>query len=173
MHSLFKPRLKIILMAAFLTGAFTFASQAQVSTAKMEAVYIYNFTKYINWSGTGSDFIIGVIGDTPMLEEFKKSLAGKTVGNKRIVVKSVSIQDAGRCQMAYIPTTGSGSLNSVLKATNGKNVLVVTQEDLAEQGAGISFFTKSGKLKFKLNQSALKNAGLQTSSNLLSFATVI
>ena len=117
--------------------------------------------------------MIGVIGESKMLSELEKSLTGKSVGNKRIVVKSVSVQEAGRCQMAYVPNTSSAMLASILKATSGKNVLVVTQEDLATKGAGISFFTSNGKLKFKLNQSALQKAGLQTSNSLLSFATVI
>lgn len=173
MHFLLKTRFAVGLLVAVIALSFTSQANAQVSTAKMEAVYIYNFTKYINWSGPGNEFIIGVIGTSPMLDELKQSLAGKMVGNKRIVVKSVSVQDAGRCQMAYIPGTSSDKLPSVLKSTTGKNVLVVTQEDLAAKGAGISFFTQSGKLKFKLNQSALKNAGLQASNNLLSFATVL
>jgi hypothetical protein len=44
---------------------------------------------------------------------------------------------------------------------------------LAEQGACISFFMQNGKLKFKLNQAALRDSGLKTSENLLTFATVI
>ena len=154
-------------------GCIKFEAKAQVSSAKMEAVYLYNFTKYINWTAGGDKFTIGVIGSPEMKEELDKSLTGKKVGTKDIEIKDISVGQVTDCSIIYLGSSQSNSLSTVNTKIKGKNILLVAQDDLAEKGACISFFMQSGKLKFKLNQAALKDSGLKTSENLLTFATVI
>ena len=54
-------------------------SSVHAQQEKNYAVYaniIYRFTKYIDWPAEkkSGDFIIGVVGDTPLMEELKKVL---------------------------------------------------------------------------------------------------
>jgi hypothetical protein len=147
---------------------------AQGST-RMEAMYVYNFTKYISWgtSGNSEKFVIGILGEGEALEEFKNSLSGKKVANKTIEVKTINAAQVNECQMVYVPSKFSTELESLIQRVKGKATLLICQDDLAEKGAGISFYKQAGKLKFKVNTVSLKEAGLRTSENLLNYATVI
>src|SRR5688572_10003607 len=63
----------------------------QPSSYAIQANIIYHLTKYIDWPDNkkSGDFIIGVIGDTPLYDELKSFLIKKTVGNQKIIVKKI------------------------------------------------------------------------------------
>ncbi len=131
---------------------------------------MYNFTKYINWQrAAGQGHTIGVWEESEVATELQDNLKNK--GN--IVVKMISTAaEAKACEIVYLPKTKSAQL-SQLMADAGNDVLIVTEEDLAAQGASVSFVQDGSKLRFKINQGALDKAGLQASSSLLSLAILL
>lgn len=149
---------------------FLIEGQAQVSTRKLEAIYMYNFTKYINWQNAGGEgHTIGVWEESEVASELQANLKNKD----GIVVKVIkTAEEAKNCEIVYLPKTKSGKLNELMSAA-GNDVLIVTEEDLASQGASVSFVLDGSKLRFKINQSALSKAGLQASSSLLSLAILL
>ena len=150
--------------------AFATEGQSQVPTRKLEAIYMYNFTKYINWQrAAGKGHTIGVWEESEVATELQDNLKNK--GN--IVVKMISTAaEAKACEIVYLPKTKSAQL-SQLMADAGNDVLIVTEEDLAAKGASVSFVQDGSKLRFKINQGALDKAGLQASSSLLSLAILL
>src|SRR4051812_29283167 len=62
------------------------------NTYAIHANIIYRFTKYINWPDDkkSGDFIIGVVGETPLYEELKNFTSNKSVAGQPIVVKKFS-----------------------------------------------------------------------------------
>ena len=165
---------RVVLLIGVFSLLFFIESHAQVSTRKLEAIYMYNFTKYINWQNQGSSFVIGVLDEKKITAELNENLLNKEVKGKPIQVQNIgSVAEAKVCQILYLPKSNSGQLQSILDAVSNSDVLVVAEEDLAEQGASVSFFIDGSKLRFKINKGALDKAGLQASSNLLSLAVVI
>ena len=155
----------------FIMSLFFFAeAPAQVSTRKLEAIYMYNFTKYINWQHAGGEgHTIGVWEESEVASELEANLKNKG----GIVVKVIkTAAEAKKCEIVYLPKTKSGQLNTLMKAA-GNDVLIVTEEDLASEGASVSFVLDGSKLRFKINQGALNKAGLQASSSLLSLAILL
>jgi hypothetical protein len=53
----------------------------------VHANIIYRFTKYINWPDDkkAGDFVIGVIGDTPLYDELKIFISNKTASGQPFV----------------------------------------------------------------------------------------
>lgn len=149
---------------------FVAETQAQVSTRKLEAIYMYNFTKYINWqSGGGDSHTIGVWEESEVASELQDNLKNKG----SIVVKVIkTAEEAKSCQIVYLPKTKSDQLRALVSQA-GSDVLIVTEEDLAAKGASVSFVLDGSKLRFKINQGALNKAGLQASSSLLSLAILL
>lgn len=149
---------------------FVAETQAQVSTRKLEAIYMYNFTKYINWqSGGGDSHTIGVWEESEVASELQDNLKNKG----GIVVKVIkTAEEAKSCQIVYLPKTKSDQLRTLVSQA-GSDVLIVTEEDLAAKGASVSFVLDGSKLRFKINQGALNKAGLQASSSLLSLAILL
>jgi hypothetical protein len=73
-----------VLAFVLLTKGFS-----QTADYKFHSVFIYNFTKYIQWPATqqSGDFVIAVMGNSPVFDELSKITANKTVGTQKIVVK--------------------------------------------------------------------------------------
>lgn len=143
----------------------------QVSPYKVQSLFIYNFTKHIKWPGSSPTFTIGILGKSEMSTELSTSMKGKQVDGKAIEVKIIaSPQDALNCQMVYVPASKSKEIVEVISTIGNKDVLVVTENDLSDKGAAISFLTVDEKLRFKINQDVLNKGGMQVSGGLLSLA---
>ena len=152
----------------FLTIHF---SQAQITTYKGQALFIYNFTKHIKWQTSPTIFTIGVYGKSDIISELNATLKGKQIEGKAIqVIIIASVADVAQCQLVFLPGNKSRELSNILGATNAKDILIVTEHDLTEKGAAISFVTVEEKLRFRINEAALSKAGLQVSGGLLSLA---
>ncbi len=165
---------RIILLVGIFFFLFILESSAQISTRKLEAIYMYNFTKYINWQDKDGSFVIGVLGERAIANELSENLKGKLVNNNPIEIKNISIvAEVGQCHILYLPKSKSRDLENVISTINNGNVLIVSEDDLASEGATVSFFIDGSKLRFKINQDALNKAGLQASSSLLSLAVII
>src|ERR1700704_3372966 len=81
-----KTFLFLILLSAFRG---TVAAQTQEQEANLKAVFIYNFTRYIDWdtSSVENEFVIGVIGSSAVTEALAEIAKTKTVKNKKIIIR--------------------------------------------------------------------------------------
>ncbi len=146
-------------------------SQAQ-GLSKYQAVFIYNFTKYLEWPAAKPPLVIGVMGNSPVLIELEKS--AKTKADAFKVVKIATMDEVDKCDMIFLPKEQSRNLSLVAEKTRGKSVLIVTEEaELASRGAHISFYVEDDKLRFIINQSATASQDIQVSAKLLAMAKVI
>src|SRR5688500_10416091 len=78
---------KLICLAMLLLLIPFFRGKAQhTMDYAVHANIIYHFTKYIDWpeDKKSGDFVIGVIGDTPLFNELKKIISNKTAGSQKI-----------------------------------------------------------------------------------------
>src|SRR5689334_23009706 len=79
---------KAILIVTILFFSPLYQAWAQNAYA-VHANIIYHFTKYINWPAdkkTG-EFVIGVVGDTPLYDELKNITSKRSAAGQPIVVK--------------------------------------------------------------------------------------
>ncbi len=163
----------ILLFAIFFTAHLTM--QAQTADYKFHSIFIYNFTKYIQWpaSHQSGEFIIGVLGNSPAAaEELTKVTSNKMVGSQRIVIKVFkSAAEIGDCHILFLPSAGSSKFAEVQSKLKGKPTLVITEKSgLAQRGSGINFILQDNKWKFELNESATQSAGLKVSKELSQLA---
>jgi hypothetical protein len=159
----------------FLTVLFAPAANAQVH--KLYPVFIYSFTRYIQWPdqyNTG-DFEIIVIGDTPALTELDAMASTKKVGDRKIKITRIkSITEIRKCNILFIPTSHSKFLKEILQKIQSQSILVITEEPgLASQGSCINFIVKDDKLAFELNQAAMTRFKLKVSNELTRIAIMI
>lgn len=153
----------------FIIALLSFNAQAQ--NEKLEATYIYNFIKYVNWpeSAKSGDFVIGVLGASGVTLELRKlALTKKAMSQKISVVEFSSTNDITKCHILFVTRMASGTIKeAVAKVSNNPTLIVSEFPGLASQGSGINFITKDGKLTFQMNETAIKRYGLQVSSQLL------
>lgn len=147
------------------------------TNAKMKALYVYNFTKYIEWpeSYKQGNFIIGLLGEASIKEELLKVATTRKAVNQTIEVKQYnSVAEIGDCHMLYVAKEKTTEFNSVVQKTSGKSTLVITEENgYAEKGAGISFVVVDSRQKFELSKTNIQKRDMKVGSNLLTLAIVV
>jgi hypothetical protein len=141
--------------------------------AQVKAAYIYNFTKFLEWKQTDSEyFTIIVLGKSNVTSLLYKIANKEKINGKTIVVNEISdLYDLGFCNILYLPTEEKDRFYDTLKKIKGKKVLLVTNSNnFAEKGAGINFLQVGNKIKFEINRKVLESEGIIPNSSLLSLA---
>ena len=147
--------------------------QSEEATAKIKAIYIYNFTKYIEWpeSYKEGNFVIGFLGSNSALLSKLSEIATKKVGNQSIEIRNITKVDDTKFNIIYILTDNSTQLSEVLSKVKGKSTLIVTDKPgLAKQGAGINFVIVENKQKIELNKVNIEKYKLKVASTLVDMA---
>jgi hypothetical protein len=170
---------KYMLVSGFFLMIFMGKSEracAQDADYKAYTLFLYNFMKYIEWPDASGDFVIGVVGDSPIKKELVTLSETKKAKGRRIVVKVIAVpDDAVGCNMVYIPSSKSSMLKPIAEKTKSKPVLIVGErEGLAKKGAGISFVVDDDDaLKFDLNKSTLESQSLKVANILVQLAILV
>lgn len=170
---LMKKRLIFVFILVMLIGI---SARAQ-DIHKFHSIFIYNFSKFIQWPDeykTG-DFVIGVLGNSPVLKHLKAMASNKKVGSQNFkIVNFKRPEEIGKCHILYIPTENSGELEDCVGIIANDATLIITDKPgLAEVGSGINFLIVDGKPKFELNKMATEKRKLKVSSELAKLAIMI
>ncbi|HXB43707.1 MAG TPA: YfiR family protein [Puia sp.] len=165
------------LLIIFLLVGMPVIEAQQATDYAVQANIIYRFTKYIDWpeSKKTGDFIIGMVGDSPLADELKTFIANKTVGNRKIVIRRFSSSaDSYNCNILFINEDQSSSLKKIAVRTAGSPILLVSEaEGLATKGSCINFITVGDHLRLEINKNNIEQRRLGIASELLSLATII
>jgi hypothetical protein len=148
--------------------------QAQTGIPKAQAMFIYNFSRLIEWPmayKTGP-FIIGVLGSSTVADELEVYAMGKKVGTQDIQIKRYkTVQEIATCHILFIPFSRTKQLAEIQSALQGKNTLLITEKNGAlGEGAAINFVILADKIKFELQTENVTKYGLKYSSKLLEMA---
>ena len=150
---------------------------AYAQNEKFKALFLYNFTKYIEWPAAlrQGDFIIGVLGNTPMTKELVTIAGKQKVGAQNISVKTfITVDEIDNCNILFIPAGRSSQISLVVSKLGNKSVLIITDKDgLARQGACINYVMDGDKLKYEVNKSNIEKKGLTVSNSLLALGIVV
>lgn len=138
---------------------------------KFKAVFIFNFTKYIEWapSNKQGDFVIGVLGNSEIVRHLEVVASKIKVGNQPITVKKFnSVDEVEHCQLLYITPERSADLPKAIQKFINKNTLIVTDKNgLIKQGSCINFFSDEGEVKFEISKTNIEKNGLKINPTIL------
>ncbi|MCG8319544.1 MAG: YfiR family protein [Cytophagales bacterium] len=92
----------------------------------------------------------------------------KTRGQQNFKIANYKdVNEVGKCHILYIDPGLSDQLYKVIQITSGQNTLIVGEgDDLAAQGAGISFYVARNKQSMEVNRNNLEKYNLKISSQL-------
>lgn len=140
---------------------------------RFKSLFMYHFTKYINWPDDfkKGDFIIGVIGNSPIIGELNLLSKKKSIGTQKIVIKRFSsVDDVEDCHVVYLPPGKSYQLSKAIEKLKQKPTLLISEKnDAISNGACINFVRVKGKLKFEISKNNIESHNLEVSTNLLTF----
>lgn len=169
MRSILKMFLIVVLTLTVKADA-----RAQDMDYKVASLYMYNFTKYIDWPNLEKrpNFVVGVFGNPKVKEDLAKAMSTRTMNGLPIVVKQFTYpEEALDCQMLLVTYPESGKIGLLQQSLKNKPVLIVTEKQgLLKKGAGINLFVDeedSYKTKFEINKKSIELRNMKVASSLV------
>jgi hypothetical protein len=164
--------LKILLIISFVF--FYSKTFAQTSVAEAQAIFMYNFTRLIEWPADckSGDFVIGVYGSPDVYVQLNNYMTGKKVGSQPIkVFKFTYITDITKCHILFVSLNKTKDMSTLMGIVgNNKTLLITEKRGALSEGAAINFVVIDDKLKFELKVSNAAKSGLKVHSNLEAMA---
>ena len=141
----------------------------------VKVAFVFNFTKYVEWSRPTQDLVVGVIGDGPMAHALQASLSGRSSESRTIrVIVDPSDAQLEQCSIVYVTLSSPRKVRAALERLRGKGVLTVGDADFfARQGGMIGLVTSGDQIEIQVNLHAAEAAGLKISSRLLNLAKIV
>ena len=164
----------IKLCSLIVVVTLSFAAKAQTTNYQVYALFVVNIAKYSAWPNQNGDLNIAVFGKSKAYDELMKH-NGKNVNGH--VVKITQVDDVallGQPHIVYLADGKSNALDDIIKATQGKAVMVITErEGLFKKGAGFSFvIMENSTLRFDINNTELEKRQIKVSKSLSSLANI-
>jgi len=145
--------------------------------AKFKALFMYNFTKYLEWPAEKQkgDFVIGIYGTSPITQELRIIAGKKKVGIQNIVIKEYSTPAGlSGCHIIFIPENRSARIDEIRNSCTGTGTVLITEKaGLAKTVSGLNYVSIDGKQSFEINKTNLEKQGVKVNSVLLSLGIVV
>lgn len=135
------------------------------TTAILQANYLYNIAKLVEWkdaSMRNGNFVIGIIGNANLYQELIKQYATRTIGKQPIEVRKLPRSaEVERCHMLFVGRSDLALLPEIYKRMAGKPTLVITEYNGAlEDGAVVNFVKVENLLKYEMSLGNAQKHGL-------------
>jgi len=173
---IFKAAVQGILVL-LMVCSFTIPAPEETEEYSIKAAFIYRFTNYIDWDSliTGNEFVIGVIGPSPVKDELVEISRTKTIKDKKILVLQFNtIEEISACHILFISQKAQFPLSDILSKAERKGTLTISEKPgYAARGTAINFVVVDNKLKFEANPKTINSTGLKASSQLLKLAIIV
>jgi hypothetical protein len=172
-----RQRLKMFLLNIALCFLSTVTLAQSTSEYQVEAAFLYNFTKFVEWPGdafasVNSPLQICVLGHDPFGSDFEQLIVDKTVDGHRIeLAHPDGVPQARACQILFI---ASSQKQQILLGLKGASVLTVGDTaGFVQMGGMINFVLDDNRVRFEINLKATELAHLKLSARLLTVAKLI
>lgn len=147
---------------------------------RVKAVFLYNFAQFVQWPqgsfpDSGSPLVVGVLGSDPFNFYLDEVVKGEQVGGHPIkVVRHEKIEDVKDCHVLFVSASETQRLAPILSSLKARKILTVGESDLfSRMGGMVSFVTRQGKIRLKVNLEAVQAADLTLSAKLLRLAEIV
>ena len=160
----------------FICVVFVMGNMAKAQEEKFKALFMYNFTKYLEWPADAQkgEFVIGVYGSSPIIEELMIIAQKKSIGNLPIVVKKIDNPEGiTECSIIFLPDYRSSKINDITSNIRPEGTLLITDKAGLGKTAGINYVIKDGKQSFEINKANIEEKGIKINSTLLTLGVEI
>lgn len=172
MKALNKYSLLIILMLGCLAPPLH--AQTGAKSENIIAVYIYNFTKFLEWpqDNPPKEFNIYILGEGEITESLSQLASSKMINDREIRVSNITKPgEANNCQILFLAEYNDRDLDSIIAMSTKRNILTVSYDGgMCEKGIAINFIQKKNKIRFEINIESLNRAGITANTQLLNLA---
>lgn len=142
---------------------------------KLKAIFIYNFTRYVEWPQKNGTFVIIILGKSSVVSELQDIATKKKVGNVDIEIKTVaSPEEITEGHIVFVTAMKTNELPLIVPKSKEQHMLIISEKaNSCKGGSGINFVNNEGKLSFELCKTNIAACGLSVSSNLFALGKVV
>ena len=177
------PSLKLtLLITTLLFSSPAFTTNFDTREYTLKAVFLERFTRFIdrpNDKTAGektTPFVIGIIGKPDFSALLREIYQDQKIQGRRVIVKDLNhLETLQNTHLLFIANISDSKLKKVLGKVQNTSILTISDaEGFAERGVMINFFmSRKKKIRFEINQQAIKQSNLYISYKLLSFAKIV
>lgn len=148
---------------------------SQTTNYQVYALFVVNIAKYSAWPSLNGDLQVTVYGKSKVFEELQKQAGKNLNGHNLKVTQANELTDIGEANIIYLADGKSSSLDDIIKATQGKAVMIICErEGLYKKGAGFSFVvTDNSTLRYDINNTELEKRLIKVSKSLTALANAM
>lgn len=162
-------------LALFLL--YFFGASLQGQDDKFKALFMYNFTKYLEWptEKQRGNFIIGIYGNSNVMGELAIIAQKRKIGDQTMELRKIyTVPEARNCHILFIPNNRSAQLNEILKEISRAGVVVITESPgMAEKGSGLNYIKTNGNLNFEISKKNLEQQEVKVNPALLTLGVLV
>ena len=167
--------LAILIAGVLLVRAPAAAAEpAPLAEHQIKALYLFNFTKYVEWPATSNaaPFTIGISAAPEVKNDLLEITRGKRIQGREIVVRTITTgQDVQACQLVFIGATDKSRIAALLERAQDADILTVGAADsFLALGGMVNFIRQENKLRIEIGLDAVQRARLGMSAKLLAVA---
>lgn len=145
------------------------------TTAIVQASYIYNISKLVEWkepSMKNGPFIISVLGSSNLYQELVKKYAEKSIGKQPIEVRKLPRSaDIELCHVLFVAHSELTLLPAIHKNLDKRSTLVITEyPDALEDGSVVNFVRVDNTVKYEISLVNARKHKLEVGSTLVQLA---
>lgn len=171
-----------VVVASFWGGNGLNGDGRRPTEYQVKAAYLANFAKFVEWPpGALSDdqpIPVCIVGQDPFGPVLDATLSGESVDRHSLVARRISaIRDADECRILFISSSEfvtDSIIASVIASVERMPILTVSDvPGFLKHGGMVEFVFDANRVRFEINLSAARAAGLNLSSELLRVATAV
>jgi hypothetical protein len=156
------------------------AEGQELDEYQVKAGFVASFVRFVEWPAEAftspqEPFAICVLGRNPFGQALAALLAGKSVGDRPIVLREIAdTAGAAGCRIVFICSSEHLRVRAILKNIKETGVFTIGDTgDFTAEGGVASLVVDSGKVRIDLNVTAAKEKNLRISARLLQVARVV
>ncbi len=151
-----------------------------LSKSQVEAAYLYNFTRFVEWpstvfAGDQAPLVVGILGQDPFGPLLDSLVAGEKIHGRPLQVRRFArVQDVADCQVLFISISETDRVSQICAALQNRHILTVSDiPDFARRGGIIEFVQEADRIRFRIALNRARAESLEISAKLLRPAEVV
>lgn len=155
-------------------------SVAQYSEYEIQAAYIFNFAKFIEWPvdvySQSDTIVLGVYKNDPFGITLEKTMIGRKANGKSWkILRLQKMSDVDKCHIIYFSEIDKFELGLVLKRIQNKPILSIGDEieSFCEIGGIVNFTAQFSHNQFEINNKLAIQHGIKINPKLLKLAKIV
>jgi hypothetical protein len=169
----------VLCLCASLRANPAILNEEGKTSSEVRAAFLVVFAKYTQWPDSrmpaeGEEFVVGVLGDDPLVAALKALPDPRVMGRKVVIKRFTTPAELQRCQVLFFPKSQEGHFPQLRDRLAAQSVLTVGETArFCDLGGAFRFIEEASRLKFIVNLSALEQAHLRVEPKALRLAKSI